>query len=209
MSEDRKPPPWPHGRQDYARLGELANWVEDHLAAEHQKLSELRDERIPIPQGAADDEIWLTRHERQMLIDAFEKKVRQGEKRWAAVAAHLRSPNASRRFREIVSGLIEHDGFAPRRELGQEFLKRVSLYELYQSVHNILDRDYPQANDSDFYAKWLTVVLSDKAEAGVPDHELHRDRHREANKFIKGFNKRYKDDKLYEIVYSVWFDHAQ
>jgi hypothetical protein len=212
VSEDQKPPPeWPQGRQDYTRLKELANWVEDHLVKEHQKLSELREERNPIPEGAADDEIWLMKHERQMLLDAFEKKDNCG-RRWSAVAAHLLSPEKSPRFVVIVAGLIEYNGFHTRLELGQEFRRRVRVFELYQSVRSILQRDYSNAKSVDNHAKWLTVVLSDKAEWGTPDSKLYNERYKEVKKLITDFNRRHNNrekDELYEIVYSVWYDHAR
>lgn len=189
-------------------MSKLADWVQDELVGEHSRLAQRREEINPIPEDAADNEIWLTRREKKMLTDAFENKEDCGQ-RWSAVAAHLRSTEVSPQFLEIVAGLIEHGGFKNSTKLGQEFLRRARIYELYQSVHNILKRDYPKANDSAFFTKWLTVVLSGNAENGTPDSTLHRQRYEEVSTLIKGYNKRIKDgNELYEIVYSVWHDHA-
>lgn len=114
MSEDGIPPPWPTNTKDFARLGALADWIDERISVELEDWRANSDDEYARLRRALDGGDFVTAAEKTLLLS--EIHYAKGKKRrWLSVARHLQSGQASGKFVRLVGLLMEYNAVsAPR-----------------------------------------------------------------------------------------------
>ncbi|NEJ05387.1 hypothetical protein GR238_08165 [Rhizobium leguminosarum] len=182
MSNDTTPPPWPTGTKDFARLGALADWIDEKIAVEFEDWRETSDDDYARLRRALDDGDFVTAAEKNLLLSEIRHPT--GEKgRWLSVARHLQSGQASGKFVKLVGLLIEYNAVSAPRT-GKPKQKAVSEKKpvfLASSIdvvliERILRREYREEvsdlkeNALGRYSSRLAEIFRGREESDEPDN---------------------------------------